>query len=530
MMSPISCLVWKEWREWRWPLAIGAAWMTLGVVYVLVYELYHGSATPVASWFDHYLLFVIVGPILVAMKTSLGEVKEGTLPFSSSLPVSLGRQACVRLGASILTLVLPIALGSLMISVLVFREMNGPLFKGSVEQVLTLTAIATASTVEFLLILSLIGTRLRAQSHLGFIAAIVALLWAIPLPYSMSLSEPVLLSRAIVPHSFLVGYVGGATNFSDISLARRVWAPLALNLLLLIALGWCFVCCYGRRGVEVVWSSKIRMSWRLPAILSRLPIRWPGRLTALLWLDLRQAVPLCLAGLGFACLLTAWVILFGQGYYSDLLQRVAGQLPGSTWIVAVIWGAVVGSGVFASELEPRLEQFWRSRPISPSAWFWVKFLGGLAAVLGVLDLVTVLVGWGSPYSDNPTKIDVAYIACMPMLHALVYALAVLGTCWLRRPVLAAMLAVFAFFIVSMAFAFTPQVAELDPTAVFMALESESIYGPLDLSRHGYPEVYRTIAFLFVVTTLAAWKATCGRRQSRERQRAGRDGFGVSSAH
>jgi len=292
-------------------------------------------------------------------------------------------------------------------------------------------------------------------------------------------------------------------------LAQSVWPALAANLLVLTALAWWFARRYGTRPMATVMKRRPRLRWRLPPLLSRIPIRWPGRLAALVWLDLRQALPMCLAGLALACLMAALGIVTEERFDSRLPQRIAGQLSGATWAVALLWGAVVGSGVFASEFEPRLEQFWRSRPISPSAWFWVKFLAGLAAVLGVLDLVTILVGWGSSYARDPARMSSAYIACMPILHALIYALAVLGTCWLRRPVLAAMAALLLFFVVSMAFEFMPGGAKFHPVHVYNALfndEHRGAGGTLNLSRHGYPVVYGGIASVIVIATLAAWQA------------------------
>jgi hypothetical protein len=260
------------------------------------------------------------------------------------------------------------------------------------------------------------------------------------------------------------------------------------------------------------------------------PIRWPGRVAALVWLDLRQAVPMCLAGLVLACLFVASEVVSIAGIDSRLPQRIVGQLSGGTWIVALLWAAVVGSGVFASDLGPRLEQFWRSRPISPSVWFWVKFLAGLAAVLGVLDGVPILIGWDSPYAEGSNIMSRAYVACMPLLHALLYALAVLGTCWLRRPVVAAMAALLLFFTLSFILGSVPGGAEFEPIQVYNAVFDEEDFesgGALSQRSHGAPRawvgspedhlvrhaqvsrryavVYGGMAAVIVFASLAAWR-------------------------
>jgi ABC-type transport system involved in multi-copper enzyme maturation permease subunit len=286
---------------------------------------------------------------------------------------------------------------------------------------------------------------------------------------------------------------------------------LAGNLLMLTGLAWGFARRYGTRQPAPIIERSTRFRWQLPAILSRLPIRWPGRVAALVWLDLRQAVPMCLAGIVLACLMTAVSLISESGVDARRLpDQIAGQLAAGTWVVGLLWGAVVGAGVFAGELAPRLEQFWRSRPISPSTWFWVKYLAGLAAVLGVLDLVTIVVGWNSPHGgQGPNRMSVAYIACVPFLHALTYALAVLGTCWLRRPVFAAAAAVLFFFLVSIAFDAIPGGAEFAPINVYNHLFWEKSIaageGRLDLTRHGYPIVYGGMAALIVLASVAAWR-------------------------
>jgi hypothetical protein len=55
------------------------------------------------------------------------------------------------------------------------------------------------------------------------------------------------------------------------------------------------------------------------------------------------------------------------------------------WVVGCLWAVLVGSGRFASEVDPRVGEFWRSRPIAPASLFGVKLLVGLAVVVLVLD-------------------------------------------------------------------------------------------------------------------------------------------------
>jgi ABC-type transport system involved in multi-copper enzyme maturation permease subunit len=235
-----------------------------------------------------------------------------------------------------------------------------------------------------------------------------------------------------------------------------------------------------------------------------------------------------MAGLALACLLAALSVQFLLG--TGELDRqfppargghfaaiVAGQLPGTTWYVAMLWAAVVGSGVFAAELEPRLAGFWRSRPISPSAWYWVKFIVGLIAVIGVLDGVTILVSWNSPYGHSPSQMSLSYVACMPVLHATMYSLAVLGVCLLRRPVAGATAAVLAFFLVTLVF---ESVApgrfggQFEPMSVYNALYYAEEKGEFDLTLYYY--IYYYIPVYGTLTLVIVAAAVLGRFASLRR--------------
>ena len=220
-----------------------------------------------------------------------------------------------------------------------------------------------------------------------------------------------------------------------------MWSPLFLNLLVLVGLSAWFV---RRYAAALPWAGERRAwaRWRPPVLLSGLPLRWPGRAAALIWLDLRQSVPLAFAGLTLAFFMAVAGIYLAPHPPSlwpttgdpSVAAIACGVLPGSTWIVALLWSAIVGSGIYGAELQPGLGNFWRSRPIAASSWFWTKFAVGLVAVLSVLDGVTIALSWNSPYASGADRMSLSYVACMPPLHGLLYALAVLGVCSLRRPV------------------------------------------------------------------------------------------------
>jgi len=181
------------------------------------------------------------------------------------------------------------------------------------------------------------------------------------------------------------------------------------------------------------------------------------------------------------------------------------NMPHSTWAVAMLWAIVVGSSLYSAELSPGLGSFWRSRPIAPGKWFWTKFTIGLLAVLIVLDGVTILLSWASPRNSMDTGMSWAYVACMPIQHSFLYALAVLGTCWLRKPVIGGLLALAGFAILTVAIGAFPATSPFDPINVYNNLLQVERAGHMDFTRCGYPAVYGGLALMILAIALfACW--------------------------
>ena len=167
----------------------------------------------------------------------------------------------------------------------------------------------------------------------------------------------------------------------------------------------------------------------------------------------------------------------------------------------MLWPVVVGSGLYSADLGSGLGTFWRTRPISPDLWFWTKFVVGLAAVVGLLDGVTMLVSWKAPRAEMTTLMSWAYVGCFPIIHALIYALAVLGTCWFRRPVIGGILAILGYNVLDVAITAFPMTSRLEPIDVFNELLSAERSGQVDFTRHGYPLVYGVLVVSIVLLAL-----------------------------
>ena len=366
--------------------------------------------------------------------------------------------------------------------------------------------------------MSLVGTRCRNEGTVGFIGAIVALFFAV-FASARSILDSIgqyLLSDwigCLVPSSLAITYGYGEVDgsmYTDPELAPLIAGPLVVSLLLTLGLATWFTRWYGCRVDASAQPAKPRRRWlprvALPALLSRFRFRWPGRWAALTWLNARQSVPLCLAGLTIAVLIALMSIGESQGN-GTVRDRLAGELPSTTWFVGILWSAVVAVGIFSSELKPSLEQFWRSRPISPGTWFWMKFTVGLVAVVGSLDVIPIMLAVNVP--DAPMTSDrrvgfLSFLACMPLIHAFVYSVAVAAVCRMRRAIPAAMIALLVFYVFDDVLKSIPGIAKLSTLDVYNRLEQVERAGEwINLLSEGYPVVYGIVIAVILGATLFA---------------------------
>jgi hypothetical protein len=157
---------------------------------------------------------------------------------------------------------------------------------------------------------------------------------------------------------------------------------------------------------------------------------------------------------------------------------------------------VAGIGVCLNDVSPSINTFWRSRPIPPDLWFWVKFVTGLLVVLtsiylpiGVLMAfhVTALANWNFPD---------AYL--FPAVHLAVFSAAVAMTCLVRQAVYAAIL--------SIAVVYVGTIVGIGVTLLAAILNLV----PFDVSRWYDPTTLQIgfgLLLTFVATTIVAWLAT-----------------------
>ena len=522
-------LWWKQWHENRRHLAAFMAWMSLGVCYAIAYQMGHKFRAPVGQFSSVASFYGTCAAVFLAMRTARREHTDGTHSFTAAMPVSMRQIATVRILGAAATLILPILAAAALMSV----ALSGGLVEQAVPRILgshvwlpnretatlavalgqlwSVTAIAAFAGLELLLVCSVAGCWLRNQSQIGLMGAVIAFgsLMASGLFWSSQHRHPVaqLVYGACFPQSLVVhwGYGSERGQYVDHEIASYHWIALALAVPILVLIGRLFVSHYGSFRAERSSPAPSRLGVKTPSVWLRIPLRQPGRFTSLIWSELSQSLPLAVSGLLLAFLMTiAGIFMDGDRGGHSLGATMLMNMPHSTFVIAMLWAIVVGSSLYSAELAPGLGSFWRSRPISPGKWFWSKFAIGLLAVLTVLDGVTILLSWASPRDSMTTGMSWAYVGCMPIQHSFLYALAVLGTCWLRKPVIGGFLALAGFVILTVAIEAFPATSPFEPINVYNKLLQAERAGGMDFTRHGYPLVYGSLVLMILIITLFSY--------------------------
>jgi hypothetical protein len=525
-------LVWKEWRERRLQFLVCSLWMIGGTIYTIACERSHGYRVSVASFFGMAGTFGLFVPIFLAMRTSLGETTARTRSFSSALPVSPSQRSWIRLAGGAGVLVAPILLGALLLSLCLalgwleqvpaqsLGDNQVPLQKraslspfAAVGLLWQVTIVAVWSATTLYILLSLVGTTLRAEAHAGYVGAFVAILWCLGdgLQKCLPLDEVGLPGLAewagsVIPEGMLsLSSYGDKQGivYSDLRIANAVFGPLVVNTVIQFVLAAWFVRRNSRR-----LPGRLAKKWRMTSPASWVPwsLPLPTRSLALVWLTLRQSVPMCLPGLLLACLITPLMTPLmddSPAEQGELLRRLSDAMHSSMAVVGMLWATVVGAGLFSTEIDWRIGEFWRVWPVPFRRMFAIKFLVGLLVVLLVLDGTTIAASWNSPYWGTYCSMNWPYIACILPLHAVMFAVAVGWTCLLRRPVFGGIATIISFTFVNVLFGRFSGLRHFDPIDVYnnLAYGAQAAGGRIDLTAHNYPVVAAGMAVILLASLL-----------------------------
>jgi hypothetical protein len=475
MKTILQALVWKEWRENRWKLVA-----VLGVLLLSLTVLWSTSRVLEFSSIQIALLLPIIPiTVLIATTTVAQEQSHGTLAFLGALPVSPRRVAIAKLLAGLATCLLPVFFVLAMLLLwrsgwewlgadfktsmrVASEEWRGPFNLVSNWFAATATAI-TLWVVCLFLWSAAAGVRRADEVSAGAAAlALMAFAWLffIAIAFWIGDGEPDNIFRE---HPTLTAFAsaiapGGFphTRIWNFTSGWMWWAVIALHFTVLAGLAAWFVMRFGSVPGPRIKSQR----WTLA---SRRQIDWLGPprrspFTAIAWKQFRESGPLALAGLGCVALIVVAGVFITARTQRDLAetQDVAAM---SMFFGSIYLGAlttvVIGVGVFLRDLESGVHTFWRSRPIEPNSWYWIKFVTGIA-VIAVTFLLPLLIAPALTSTrqrqfDSPDGISELFwlqaTAAVTILAA--YSMAVMTTCLTRSAVFATILTMVGLYVAAM---------------------------------------------------------------------------------
>ncbi len=228
--------------------------------------------------------------------------------------------------------------------------------------------------------------------------------------------------------------------------------------------------------------------------------------TTLLWKEWHAARAYLGIGLG------VFLGLPAVGGLEDLFfGRHRFGLSASPWVLGLggVLAVLAGVGVTTPDLRPKLDDFWRSRPIGVRRWIAAKYAVGLAAVLVAC---TVPLAAEAAAAPHEAWVDLDLLQVMPFFWAAVYSLAFLAGCVVPRPAHAATLGLTALLLVYVLPVVLPPLAWLDVSDVQVGLELKGLWTAPPLAFVGGMVGLSAVAAAVAVAGVArAWRVEAGRR-------------------
>ena len=434
-------LFWKEWHEQKWKLLA----LTAIALSLCVALLFQDLGNVAFSLISTTYAYAVLAPILMGMGVCSGEHASGVIQFVRAQPISIRRMATVRWIAGACVLLIPLlCVTAICWIVMCFEDQVGAqsvrtdaaftLIPGWGETftLFFLTVAGMAACLNLYSWIVAVAVNQRTEFRAGLIGLLVTVLMFFVGIGGMSAWENHRpnISVFCLMSSPMVSL--GIVDFIRHSLPWLAVLAVIWQMLLTIGLMQVMVFRYGR---EERWLSgdffKRTKSSATEAYQLGKP--QPSQWRALLWLQMRQSMPVCMVGL---CLVPTIVLMTG-GYAADSFDSM---YPTIGCVLALL----IGVGSFVTELQPGLHAFWRSRPISPTSWFWFKFIGGAIALIGLFDVPCMLLTWsGIVRTSSP-----GFAAAFPMLlHILFYSVAVFMACSVRHSSYSTVLAVGALMLI-----------------------------------------------------------------------------------
>jgi hypothetical protein len=441
-------LAWKEWHEHKWKLASITA-ITCGTMVIALLLAPKSEADWVGALLASLLMSMVPLSVFVGAVEAAGERGGGTLVFMGSLPVPRWKVGLWKLALGAATCLLPILFALALFSCWYVGgdllgvdhavtsqttmadfgrnlPINSPLIRFVVMGFVAVGGVA----LSLFLWTAAVGVNRRSEVSAGALAVVVVVFW-----------WAAILWLAHATDLEWNGWLGAAASMPPGGINVLLeeghrwggwpWLPVGAAIASHAAMAAWYVVRFGRTESIATWSRQSTRVGQTGADWLSPPRRSP--LTAIVWKQLRESGRIVLVGWAVVVLLVA------------LTSGVEPNLP----VTVMIYGAfltalILGIGVFDSDLSPRLNAFWRSRPINPDLWYWTKCLTGVA-VLTAAVIAPAIAIWTWLLLHGYFPASWRWWDVLPALTFMlaVYAMALGTICLVRMTVYAAILSVAA---------------------------------------------------------------------------------------
>lgn len=398
MNSIAYSFLWKEWREHRWKLALlSAAYVvTIFVAGFAAQDTLFGAASVT------FTLIVPLASMFVAMGIAAGEQGRGTIGFLLALPTPMRRAAAAKLAMALVTVIAP-PLAAVGATYLCSRVMPPAVVEellrydlqmygtwwGLDDWYLARALAVAAGSASVLIWMAAAGVNRSDEVRAGAVGLLVVMAaWAVVVLAGARLRHegnlPAWWNAVEAASPGGVSTVGNRVRTEDATDWRRYAGEIVATAVAVhLALAAWYILRFGRTPPARANPAE----QRLPAVEQNSYLAPPrrGPVTAIVWKQLRESAPLALLGAGLTIAATA--VVGGYQYATSGVDvdgvAIVATVTGWAW-VGLFVSLVAGIGLFMDDLQPRLNAFWRSRPIDVDRWFMVKFAVGAVATLAIL--------------------------------------------------------------------------------------------------------------------------------------------------
>ena len=296
------------------------------------------------------MFYPVLGGVFFGMRAGASERAQRTAAFVGSLPISVRVLGLIKLAAASTAAVIPIVMLGLLASVV------RPVADGTTPMLWKAAGGSVLVTLHILLVVAVFGTGQSSEILAGIRGFLAVAVWAaaaLSAANNFPENDPLQYVRWIGPPvEWLIIELNRPEN------VRRVHTPqLWPAIVSMLLLAFVFVARYGQAIRPL--PERLRR-----ALAKWMPARFWSPLAALAWKQAVETIPMSLAVLGsrgILSLLWGWeaerIKLHGIEKTLEVFSVFAG-------LGGFLLALLIGVGTFSADLEPRVNTFWRSRPIS----------------------------------------------------------------------------------------------------------------------------------------------------------------------